>query len=271
MNDFEPDEGLDDFEEDDESAFDEESEDNSGSDEGSTDAGGGTEGRHIDNKKLIYLLVGLAVAMVVIMLVNRFLNFNDKKVKVDEQRKKIEAVRKANESTEVSEKAQKLQAAKEQIQKELDEQAADLDEREKALEEHEKALSAGSESGGGEQESSGGRHVDLSDGDESGDKDGGGSESTGGWTEFADKLDGFDREVEGTFSVTKVTSYASVAESSEIQLKTVAKGSISGLDGTYEIELPYEKGCQLLTGDKFSVKCRVKEVKGKLLVGSISY
>lgn len=82
----------------------------------------------------------------------------------------------------------------------------------------------------------------------------------------------FNKELKGTFTVTSVRHYAKVAVSNkEVVLKSVVTGSISGLSGTYEIELPYTKARYLKIGDTFEVKyhCGVKE--GVMFIGEIEY
>lgn len=82
----------------------------------------------------------------------------------------------------------------------------------------------------------------------------------------------FNKELEGTFTVTSVRHYAKVAVSNkEVVLKSVVTGSISGLSGTYEIEIPYMKARYLKIGDTFEVKYHCSVEEGVMFIGEIEY
>ena len=82
----------------------------------------------------------------------------------------------------------------------------------------------------------------------------------------------FNKELEGTFTVTSVRHYAKVAVSNkEVVLKSVVTGSISGLSGTYEIEIPYTKARYLKIGDTFEVKYHCSVEEGVMFIGEIEY
>ena len=77
------------------------------------------------------------------------------------------------------------------------------------------------------------------------------------WVEFKrDNLNLiFDRTIEGLFTITDIKHYAKVtAKSEEVYLKSILKGCISGLEGTYEIEVPYNAGRYLNIGDSLKIR-----------------
>lgn len=93
------------------------------------------------------------------------------------------------------------------------------------------------------------------------------------WIEFKDDQGlEFDVKIKAMFTVTDIRHYAKVVSpSQEVSLKSVVKGSISGLSGTYEVELPYSKAKYLKIGDRFEIEytCAVKD--GIKFIGEIQY
>lgn len=60
-------------------------------------------------------------------------------------------------------------------------------------------------------------------------------------------------------------------EGNSIIVKTVLTGSLSGMSGTYEMDIPYSKGSQLREGQEFKVSVLLGSFNGKTVVGDIKY
>lgn len=75
-----------------------------------------------------------------------------------------------------------------------------------------------------------------------------------------------------TFTVTSVKHYArSVDANNNLVIKTTIQGSISGLSGTYTLDIPYEKGVKLSVGNQFAVSVQMGTYNGKTIIGDITY
>lgn len=75
-----------------------------------------------------------------------------------------------------------------------------------------------------------------------------------------------------TFTITGIHHKArAVDNNSNLVVKTTLSGSISGLSGTYEIDVPYNKGIKLVVGDSFTVHVQLGTYNGKTVVGEILY
>lgn len=94
-----------------------------------------------------------------------------------------------------------------------------------------------------------------------------------GWVAFdnANGLSFKDEYILSRFSITKIQHYAKVSGSNNLEIKTILTGSLSGFDGTFEIEVPYYKGSLLSIGNYFDVSVQVGDLGGKLVVGEIEY
>jgi type II secretory pathway pseudopilin PulG len=94
------------------------------------------------------------------------------------------------------------------------------------------------------------------------------------WIEITDSENvEFNQDyVDMTFTVTNIKHYArSVDTNNNLVIKTALAGSISGLSGTYVIDVPYNKGVKLVVGDSFTVHVQLGSYNGKTVVGEISY
>lgn len=95
-----------------------------------------------------------------------------------------------------------------------------------------------------------------------------------GWVEVglsSSNVD-FGEPLEGIFTVTDITTYARLSGvGSDKQVKSVLSGSISGLTGTYVVELPADKALKLGVGNSFKIDYQLKTVNGYKLVGEIRY
>lgn len=75
-----------------------------------------------------------------------------------------------------------------------------------------------------------------------------------------------------TFTITKINHYARTVDvNSNLEIKTVITGCLSGIAGTYSLDVPYEKGSKLVIGDYFTVQVKLGTYKDKLVIGDIVY
>jgi len=81
-----------------------------------------------------------------------------------------------------------------------------------------------------------------------------------------------DQYTEMTFTITGITHYArSVDVNDNLVVKTTLTGSISGLSGTYSLDVPYNKGTKLVVGNNFTVQVQLGTYNDKTVVGDIRY
>lgn len=100
------------------------------------------------------------------------------------------------------------------------------------------------------------------------------AQDTSGWKSFASnsKISFNEEYVDCIFTVTNIKNYVKVIDSeNNLMMKTVVTGNLSGFTGTYELELPYNKGSQLLAGNNFNVKVQLGKYDDKVVVGEIKY
>ena len=93
----------------------------------------------------------------------------------------------------------------------------------------------------------------------------------GGWDEIELSELAFSNVINGDFTVTSIRAYVKDSKTGEKTVKAVVTGGISGLSGTYELEIPYSKAEKLAVGDSFSVKYRIAKLNDYTIVGDISY
>lgn len=93
----------------------------------------------------------------------------------------------------------------------------------------------------------------------------------GGWDEIELSELAFSSVINGDFTVTSIKAYVKDSKTGEKTVKAVVTGGISGLSGTYELEIPYSKAEKLAVGDSFSVKYRIAKLNDYMIVGDISY
>lgn len=94
------------------------------------------------------------------------------------------------------------------------------------------------------------------------------------WMEVTDNENVvFEQEyAERIFTITTVKHYARTVDSANnLVIKTTLTGSLSGLPGTYIIEVPYSKGVKLKTGNSFTVNVMMGTYNDKIVVGDITY
>lgn len=78
------------------------------------------------------------------------------------------------------------------------------------------------------------------------------------------------KEVESQFTVTSIEHLAKKS-GNEMQIKTHLRGSLSGLTGVYDLDVPYEKGTKLKVGDVFTVTVEVGSYNDSTVVGVIRF
>ena len=94
------------------------------------------------------------------------------------------------------------------------------------------------------------------------------------WKEFSssDKINFTEEYVDSIFTVVNMKNYVKIVDiESNLMVKTVVSGSLSGFIGTYELILPYNKASHLLTGNSFNVRVQLGKFNDKVVVGEIKY
>lgn len=94
------------------------------------------------------------------------------------------------------------------------------------------------------------------------------------WTEIEDdaQITYNNSYSELTFTITGIKHYArSVDVNNNLVIKTTLTGSISGLSGTYSLDVPYNKGTKLVVGNQFTVQVLLGQYNGKTVVCDIVY
>lgn len=93
------------------------------------------------------------------------------------------------------------------------------------------------------------------------------------WYTIDDKADiDFSQNVDLTFTITSITHRArKIDTNNNLVVETVLLGSLSGMSGTYEIHVPYNKGVKLNVGMNFTVHVQLGSYNDKTVVGNISY
>jgi len=93
------------------------------------------------------------------------------------------------------------------------------------------------------------------------------------WLEIDDLADiQFSGTTDLTFTITSIKHRARrVDTNNNLVVETVLLGSLSGMSGTYEIHVPYDKGVKLSVGMNFTAHVQLGTYQGKTVVGNISY
>lgn len=96
--------------------------------------------------------------------------------------------------------------------------------------------------------------------------------SNNGWNAVAyDSSWTMEESLTGVFTVTSVNTYAKILVGNEVQVKTELTGSISGLGGTYTIELPVELTGVVSHGQQLNISYKIStSSNGSTIVGDIN-
>lgn len=92
------------------------------------------------------------------------------------------------------------------------------------------------------------------------------------WTEISDseEIEYTSEYISSTFTVTGIKHEACM-RGEEIEVRTVLRGSLSGFTGTYELEIPYNKGVSIIVGNSFEVSILLGSYKEKTVIMEIKY
>ena len=78
--------------------------------------------------------------------------------------------------------------------------------------------------------------------------------------------------MECTFTVTSIEHIARPMDTNNnLVVVTRLQGSLSGMAGTYELFIPYNKGIKLVVGNRFTVFAQIGTYNNKTVVGEIKY
>lgn len=94
------------------------------------------------------------------------------------------------------------------------------------------------------------------------------------WTDITDGENvSFNSDyVDMVFTVTQIQHKARAVDTNgNLVVKSTILGSISGLSGTYELDIPYNKGTKLVVGNSFTVHVQLGTFNDKTVVGEIRY
>lgn len=96
--------------------------------------------------------------------------------------------------------------------------------------------------------------------------------SNNGWSAVAyDSSWTMEESLTGVFTVTSVNTYAKILVGNEVQVKTELTGSISGLGGTYTVELPVELTGVVSLGQQLNISYKIStSSNGSTIVGDIN-
>lgn len=82
----------------------------------------------------------------------------------------------------------------------------------------------------------------------------------------------FSQPIEGVFTVTNIKYVSKVVEAKKtLQLKSILTGSIDGVYGTYEVDVPYEKTVGLEVGTRLYITYVLAEKNGVQYVSGIDF
>lgn len=82
----------------------------------------------------------------------------------------------------------------------------------------------------------------------------------------------YETTVDASFKISGI-EYSIIKYDSEGQgiLTANIRGTVAGLDGSYEIELPYEKAVKLKEGDTFAISYQTIRLGGNIVIVNIKY
>lgn len=79
-------------------------------------------------------------------------------------------------------------------------------------------------------------------------------------------------KVKCSFTITNIAHQVRVVPNTdEIQVKSILTGNLSGFTGSYQLEVPYSKGCHLSIGKTFDVEVEIGKRENFVVIGTITY
>lgn len=98
-------------------------------------------------------------------------------------------------------------------------------------------------------------------------------DASNNWVEFGLAGDiSFDEEYSGEFTVTNIQHFAKVVNKNNDKIvKSIVTGNISGLVGTYEVEIPYYKAVKLQPGTLLKIQYKYGVQNGVKVIGEIIF
>lgn len=93
------------------------------------------------------------------------------------------------------------------------------------------------------------------------------------WIEFnSSKSLNFNNIKDSDFTVTEINNFVKLTNENTSVIKSVISGNISGLSGTYEIELPYYKASKLNINDIINITYTyAQDENNKIIIGEIQF
>lgn len=93
------------------------------------------------------------------------------------------------------------------------------------------------------------------------------------WELFSGDVElSFSDYITGSIIVTNIRNEGMVTSiSGDRAIRTIVEGSVSGLSGTYELEVPYTLGRNLEIGSEFKIKYKLAEMDGYRVVTDFTY
>lgn len=93
---------------------------------------------------------------------------------------------------------------------------------------------------------------------------------TDNWVELTEaEAVEFNGTVESTLTVTSIKYYASQKSDGSIEVKSTVTGNISGLIGTYTMDISYSKGLRVRLGNQLKVKYSIASMNNKTVIDNL--
>lgn len=92
------------------------------------------------------------------------------------------------------------------------------------------------------------------------------------WIEYEDSGDLEFSRVTSEFTVISINYYAKILnDNNDKIIRCTAKGNISGLDGTFEVDIPYNKAHLIKRGTRLKISYAYQNRKNSLIVNEINF
>lgn len=94
-----------------------------------------------------------------------------------------------------------------------------------------------------------------------------------GWIKISDPYAELSKQLEGVMTITDLNYFARTIDgnSAKLEIRMVATGAIDGMEGAYEIELPYRIKDVLEIGSRISIYYSIAEVSNERSVIDLTY